>query len=1064
MKKRLLSFWLALCLCMCLIPTAAHAMVLYVNLDVVGAAELTLELESGDSIGNVKEKIEEQTGIPAGKQELSFNGRGLNNGRSLMDYNIQKESVISVALKEPVEIATARQLADGLADERNTYFKLTADIPDAAAFTIGHIDSAVLLDLNGYVLRFAADTGSGITVNQNLTIADSRPDAAHADTALPKGGVIVGNHDDRFIYVDTWTKLRLLGGTVKGSVYNLTGTIAGGTFENTVYCYGGWITGGTFKGEVTVRQRVVYSGINEYLHPAFIQGGTFTETSTVSAQGGIVENGTFHGRASVDGSLESGRYDVGEICGGTFTETSVVDCLWTENLGVINGGEFAGTVNIESGTVRRDTDLRFLETSVVNVRSAVSGGDYYGLVNLYPNGKIHSGTFYGTLNQLGGIYSGGYCAVRFAADGGSEVPEQSVIPGQRAAEPPVPTRDGYTFMGWYNGAARYDFSSPVTADRTLTAKWAQGITGSGTEQAPYRISTAEGLGAFRDAVNGGQTDACGILENDIVLNDGTFDAAGSFTPANGTAPAVEWTPIGKHPARSYRGTFDGAGHTVLGVYVDQYTQNAGFFDSAAGATVKNLTVTGYIALANYSGGIVGYAADSTITGCTNYAVVQAAAGGGAYAGGIGGYMEGSSTIAGCVNYGAVECQVSDGEAFSGGMAGFLSGAPLNVSGCANFGTVEGGRKEAEYAIVYVGGIVGYSGYCRLSDCYNAGALINRSLHKYAQSSMGGIAGSWAGTALSRCYNIGTLTADATVKQGGIAGRAANDVESSYYLVGTADTAVGELFNGTPTIRAEVKTAAEFAGGAVLEQLIGGRETAAHPWAAACRYISAAGMTLPVFEGQGDTHTHSGEWQQDGEKHWKVCACHVVFDEGVHSGADDGDCRTAVVCMCGYTIQAANTAHIWGAWTAGDGAHTRTCTVPGCTKGVETEKCAGGTATCREKAVCAVCGAVYGALDPHHHAALVHFPAKAASKDAEGTVEYWYCDGCGRYFSDGAATREITKADTVAAKLPDESNSPQMGDKAGITLWIVLLFISGGVMTGATVIRKRTGARLHKKHN
>ena len=169
-------------------------------------------------------------------------------------------------------------------------------------------------------------------------------------------------------------------------------------------------------------------------------------------------------------------------------------------------------------------------------------------------------------------------------------------------------------------------------------------------------------------------------------------------------------------------------------------------------------------------------------------------------------------------------------------------------------------------------------------------------------------------------------------------------------------------------------------------------------------------------------------------------------------------------MCGYTVQAANTAHIWGAWTAGDGAHTRTCTVPGCTKGVETEKCAGGTATCREKAVCAVCGAAYGALDPHHHAALVHFPAKAATKDAEGTVEYWYCDGCGRYFSDGAATRGITKADTVAAKLPDESNSPQMGDKAGITLWIVLLFISGGVMTGVTVIRKRTGAQLHKKRN
>ena len=190
-------------------------------------------------------------------------------------------------------------------------------------------------------------------------------------------------------------------------------------------------------------------------------------------------------------------------------------------------------------------------------------------------------------------------------------------------------------------------------------------------------------------------------------------------------------------------------------------------------------------------------------------------------------------------------------------------------------------------------------------------------------------------------------------------------------------------------------------------------------------------------------------------------------------------------------------HNWGAWTSNeDGTHTRTCTVDGCSAGTQTENCidankdhkcdicdyiisecaddnkdhkcdycgkkltehTGGKATCKDKAKCEVCGAEYGELDPKNHTNLKHFPAKAATKDAEGNIEYWYCDGCGKYFSDKDGTKEIKKADTVTAKLKDDSKSPQTGDTSNLALWIALLFVSGGAAIGTTIVSRK------KKYN
>ena len=173
---------------------------------------------------------------------------------------------------------------------------------------------------------------------------------------------------------------------------------------------------------------------------------------------------------------------------------------------------------------------------------------------------------------------------------------------------------------------------------------------------------------------------------------------------------------------------------------------------------------------------------------------------------------------------------------------------------------------------------------------------------------------------------------------------------------------------------------------------------------------------------------------------------------------DGEQRIVVTDKAGNTAEmtvTVNDGHTYGEWVSnGDGTHTRQCTVDGC-NGLETKDCSGGKATCTERAICEVCGKAYGELDPKNHTDLKHVPAKAATEDSEGNIEYWYCEGCNKYYSDKDGTKEITKADTVAAKLP---KSPPTGDTSSLMLWIALLLASGGIVTGTTVISKK------KKHS
>ena len=189
---------------------------------------------------------------------------------------------------------------------------------------------------------------------------------------------------------------------------------------------------------------------------------------------------------------------------------------------------------------------------------------------------------------------------------------------------------------------------------------------------------------------------------------------------------------------------------------------------------------------------------------------------------------------------------------------------------------------------------------------------------------------------------------------------------------------------------------------------------------------------------------------------------VTLDEngGFTLSPADGEQKIVVTDKAGNTAEmtvTVNGGHTFGEWASnGDGTHSRECTVDGC-KGVETMACSGGKATCTEKAVCEVCGKAYGKPDSNNHTDLKHIDAKAATKTAEGNIEYWYCGGCDKYYSDKDGINEIKKADTVTAKLPGDPKSPRTGNASDLALWIFLLFVSGGV-AGVTA-----GLRKKKKH-
>lgn len=347
------------------------------------------------------------------------------------------------------------------------------------------------------------------------------------------------------------------------------------------------------------------------------------------------------------------------------------------------------------------------------------------------------------------------------------------------------------------------------------------ITGSGTEEDPYLIYTAEGLKAFRDKANGGERYAFATLMNDIVLNDGTFDADGKYTAADGsTAEPEKWTPIGTDD-NQYRGTFDGNGKTVKGLYINtEGDEPAGLFGSTTSPKIKNLTVDGSVAGKRYVGGILGFSTGGLIENCTNNASV---------------------TVANLD---------SETHAYVGGIAG-LSYAKL--IGCGNTGKI---TVKNITEIANVGGLAGYQMF-EITDCYNTGDVSGEAGKLY----LGGIAGSIGQGVVSNCYSTGKLdsTGSTTVYLGGILGLNGilYDLTNSYYLEGTADKAAGrdeaEMVDKN-TVKPMPKEA--FGDGTILGLMINGREDGTHPWGGECGYVESAGMVLPILKREESIYAHT----------------------------------------------------------------------------------------------------------------------------------------------------------------------------------------------------------------
>lgn len=512
MKKRISAVLLALAMLL----ATAHAMPIYVDGSALGWQEpLTLEMESGDSIDNVKQKIQ-NTGVSVDGKCLYFGSRFLENGRTLADYNIQKESTLQ--LTTFLEVADSKNLSDALASDA-AVIRLTGDIEITAFMAVSR---PVTIDLNGHLLKTTSGVSNLIHVIENggLTLIDSNPNAVHKfdksnalwklaaedaageNIVVIKGGAITGGsyYTGGGIYVRKGGTLLMRGGNIVGCTAREGGGVhveAGGRFEMSA----GTITGcvaqtanndNTRGGGLCNFGTTVLSGAAAIRDCRAILSG---ESTNKNEGGGIcsVRNLTIRDNVTVSGCTaneESDAMSIGggdannsptEIIGGTFDGSvtnggTIIGGAFTGpvwNNGIISGGQFTGSV-VNRGTITNGTFGGEVTNESGRSFGTISGGTFNGKVTNKNDisdspeetpAKISGGTFNG---EVIGAYT-----VTFQSEGGSEVASQ-IRANAPAARPADPTKEGYTFIGWYKGESEWDFETPVTPvtpDLTLTAKW-----------------------------------------------------------------------------------------------------------------------------------------------------------------------------------------------------------------------------------------------------------------------------------------------------------------------------------------------------------------------------------------------------------------------------------------------------------------------------------------------------------------------------------------------------------------------------------------------------------------
>ena len=542
----------------------------------------------------------------------------------------------------------------------------------------------------------------------------------------------------------------------------------------------------------------------------------------------------------------------------------------------------------------------------------------------------------------------------------------------------------------------------------------------------YQIGTADELVWFAKQVNGGSTAISGVLTAEIDLN------------------GFDWTPIGSS-AKKFSGSFDGAGYAIKNLTINYQTAKSGerlylgLFGYAEGtkdnrAAIKNLTVQGSVNAGSefsvYSGNVAGVVACGSYVDVSGVisrvnVTVDAKVGSACGVGGLAGVLI-NSTATNCGSGG----NVSGVKNLGGLCYEFYAGT---MTGCYNTGAVSGSG-------TCVGGIMGYAKQAAIKDVYNTGAVST------TKNLVGGLVGEMEKSSLTNGYSTGKITvSESGGSSVGAAVGWADTLSNVYYLEGTSEKGVGR--DGT----AAAKTADELKAKAMPAALGNGFK----------RDLGNINGGYPVLSWQTSDCKHTGgteikdakdatctENGYTGDIYCKSCGAKLESGKVIPAAGHKGGtatCKDKAVCeVCQQPYGELNKNNHTGGTEVKD-AKDATCTENGYTGDTYCKGCGdklesgkvipaaghkGGTATCKDKALCEVCRQPYGELDKGNHADLKKVDAKKATYTKEGNITYWYCDGCGKYYSDAEATKEITKADTVIPRKTHSSNSGSTGTGSG----------------------------------
>ena len=280
--------------------------------------------------------------------------------------------------------------------------------------------------------------------------------------------------------------------------------------------------------------------------------------------------------------------------------------------------------------------------------------------------------------------------------------------------------NGKTFVYKMKNATDWRAGGEYTYTVSLTAAKDSGYTIEGNGS--YTVTSADGLMHVAELVNGGKTDINITLDKNIDLT------------------GKGWTPIGTSFDNSYKGTFDGGGHTITGLAVttnDQFVGLFGYLNRAG--TVKNVVMEGIQITSNHgssqAGGVVGFSR-GTIENCS----VSGSVSGTVYVGGVVGAQWGGS-ITGCSSSATVKGTVD-----VGGVAG-QTNSNATMTACYATGNVT--LEIAPINNIDVGGAVGFNGGSRILACYATGNVTSTG-SSTVNVYIGGFCG-YNSTTVTACY-------------------------------------------------------------------------------------------------------------------------------------------------------------------------------------------------------------------------------------------------------------------------------------------------------------------------